>query len=397
MAATTTNRALTQYSGDTPSDLFIRDVPDWMDMLERQDTPLIKLIGTTGAPTVPMHKAEFGWSSPDPVADTITEAIVTAPAAGTTSTITPANISYYSVGDIILIDSEQMTVESIGATTMSVARGHASTTPATHLDNATVDIIAPALRELEDDPESPITQGEVDFNYHQIFSFSWQLSKWAQVTPTYESRNFAGDRDDQQLRKKMEYTAPLRLERQLLLGQRAAGSTSTRPSMGGFAQTAYWTTRASLSSAALTEYDLMNNLQTVWQLVGGDSMGKTIMVDMFGKRVINSWYNDTRRSGTGDSTISVNWDTIRTDMGEFKIVTNWQMNGRAKVYVFNPKDMKRRPYASSTGWQRGKLATQGWYSHSFLRGSFTLIPQNPDSRLEIHTFSTTASDYPGLA
>lgn len=397
MAATTTNRALTQFSGDTPSDLFIRDVKDWMRMLRRQDTPLTKLIGTTSAPDTPMHKAEFGWGSPDPVTDTLSAAINSAPAAGTQTTITPTNPAYFAVGDIILIDSEQMTVESTGSATISVARGHAGTTVATHLNAATIDIIAPALKELEDDPLSPVTQGEVDFNYHQILSFSWELSQWALVTTTYESRNFSGTRDQQELRKKMEYTAPLRLERQLLLGQRALGSTTTRPSFGGFAQSGFITTRTTLSSNPLTEYDLMNGLQTVWNLVGTDMLGKTIMTDMFGKRVINSWYNDTRRSDTGDTKMNVTWDTISTDMGDFKIVVNWQMKDRAKVYVFNPDDFKRRPYHSSTGWQSGKLATQGWYTHGFLRGSFTLIPQNPDSRLELYSWSTTNTDYPGLA
>jgi hypothetical protein len=397
VAATTSNRALTQYSGDTPSDLFIRDVDDWMDTIERQDTPLIGMFQMTGAPDVPKHKAEFGWSSPDPVQDTITEAIGTAPAAGTLTTITPANIDYWSVGRIILIDTEQMTVESIGASTVVVARGHASTTPATHSDNATVDFLAPALKELEDDPLSPVTQGEIDFNYHQILSFSWEFSKWAEVTPTYETRGKSGDRSDMELKKKMEKTAPLALERQLLFGQRALGGTNARPSFGGLYQSSFISTRTTLNSAPLTEYDLMTNLQTVWQLVGGDEMGKTIMTDMLGKRIVNSWYNDTRRSGTGDSKMSVNWDTISTDMGDFSLRVNWQMNNRAKLYVLNPKHFKRRPYASSTGWQRGKLATQGWYTHGFLRGSFTLIPHYPDSRLELHTWSTTNTDYPGLA
>jgi hypothetical protein len=108
VAATTTNRALTQFSGDTPSDLFIRDVPDWKDVVQRQDTPLYKNIDTTSAPSIPMHKAEFGWSSPDPVTDTLAVAITTTNA----TLITVTTVGYYSVGDIILIDSEQMTVES---------------------------------------------------------------------------------------------------------------------------------------------------------------------------------------------------------------------------------------------------------------------------------------------
>lgn len=397
MASTTTNRSLTQYSGDTPSDLFIRDVPDWIRMLRRQDTPFSKMIGTASAPDIPMLKAEFGWGSPDPVQDTLAAAINSTGA----TTITVTNIGYWSVGRVFEIDTEQFRAESINTSTsqVGVTRGFAGTTPATHSNGATVNFYAPALKELEDDPESPITQGEVDFNYHQIMSFSWVLSNRARITPTYESRNFSGDRDAQEMRKKMEYTAPLALERQLLFGQRALGSTSGASAMGGLAQTSFVTTRTSIggSTTPLTEYDLMNGLQTVWQLVGSDMMPDTAMVDAFGKRIVNSWYNSSRRTSGGDSKISVKWDEIETDFGTIKFVTNWQLKDRAQFYLIRPDDIKRRPYGSGTGWQTGKLATQGWYTHGFLRADMTAIFQNPDARLLLYNYSITNTDYPALS
>lgn len=396
MAATTTNRQLTQYTSDTPAGdiLFIRDVPDWTKMLRRQDTPFLKMIDRASAPDTPMLKAEWGWGSPDPVSDLLNGAITT-----DATSITVDNASYFAVGHLVLVGTEQMRVESVNTSTnmIGVTRGFAGTTKATAADNATIDIIGMAVKELEDDPLYGITQGEVDFNYHSIIAMKWVLSERARVTPTYESRNFLGKRDEQELRKKMEYTAPLLLERALLFGQRALGSSSTASAFGGLAQSSYITTRTNMSSAPVTEYDLMNNLQTVWGLVGTDQLGKTIMTDMFGKRVINSWYNDSRRSTAGDSKISVKWDEIETDMGNFRIVVNWQLKDKAKMFVFNPEDFKLRPYASSTGWQKGKHATNGWYDSGFLRGDFTMIAQNPDSRLELNTYSTTASDYPGLA
>lgn len=58
MAATTTNRALTQYVADTVSDLFIRDVPDWTVKQRRTDTPFLNKIGRDSGPSRPMLKAE---------------------------------------------------------------------------------------------------------------------------------------------------------------------------------------------------------------------------------------------------------------------------------------------------------------------------------------------------
>jgi hypothetical protein len=63
----------------------------------------------------------------------------------------------------------------------------------------------------------------------------------------------------------------------------------------------------------------------------------------------------------------------------------------------NPEDFKRRPYASSTGWNTGNYETQGWHTRGFLRSDTTLIAQRADSRAEIYGFSTTAGDYSGLA
>ena len=398
MAATISSGALNQYStsvsgGTTPSDLHIRDVPDWVDKLERTDVPFSKMIGSEGPPSMPMLKAEWGWGSPDPYSTTITEAV------GDTSTtsITVADGSYFQVGDRFLIDSEEMLVSAIAGEVLTVSRGFAGTTAATHNDNAAAYILGPALMESADDADSVITQGEVDFNYHQIMSFTWSLSKRADVTPTYEHKG--GNRFNRELRKKMEMTAPVRFELTMLLGQRALGTASTPSALGGLRQSAYITTRTSLSSAILTETDLMSNLQTVHNLVGPSLMPDTMMCSPFAARVISSWYQESRRSTYSDSKANVKWTEIETWFGTMKVVPNYLMSTIAnnKLYVFDPKVFKKRPYASGTGWQTGEHATQGWHKRGYLRGDFTLLAPYCDARLELHTFSTTASDYSGLA
>ena len=397
MAATTTNRALTQYVEDTVSGLFIRDVPDWTVKQRRVDTPFLNKIGRAPAPSTPMLKAEWGWGSPDPVADSLSVAITSTSA----TTIDLTNASYFQVGDVIMIDDEQMRVTGTATAQLTVVRAFAGTSAATHLISTPAYMLGIAMTENADDPLSSVTQGELDYNYHSLMQMGWQFSDRAKVTPTYETKGQPGDRFTIELKKKMKDTAPVRLERQLLFGQRAIGSTSTASAFGGLAQSSYVTTRSSLSSAPLTEYDLLENINTVWNLVGGDMIGKTIFTSMFTKRVINSWYNDTRRSSTSDSKMSLTWDTIETDLGTFNIDVDYQydsMTGQKdNLYLLNYDDFKLRPYASSTGWQTGKRATNGPYSFGFLRGDWTLIAQNPDSRLQLHTYSVTSTDYPGFA
>lgn len=405
MAATTSNVALNQYDvavsgGTTPSNLFIRDVPDWTKLLRRTDVPLLKAIGglSGSAPKVPMLKAEWGWGSPDPMADVLGAAITDT--SGTT--ITATNGAYFQVGTIFRVDEEDFLVTNVSSNTLTVAtRPFRGSTAATHLNGAPMYITGIAIAENASDPLSGITQGEVDYNYHEIIIFNWQLSERAKVTPTYESRNFAGDRFSQELKKKMNTTAPIYLERMLLDGLRSQGTSTVPSTMGGLRQPSYITTRTQVAgSAPLTETAFMDMAQTIYSLVGQDPMGKTIMLTPLVKRIVNSWYNDSRRSSSTDSKMSVKWDSIDTDFGTFTFLVNYQQEqiGRAnQLYFLNLDDIKLRPYASSTGWSTGAIATNGWFDRGFLRADVTAIFQNPDARGQLYGFSTATADYPALA
>ncbi len=398
MAATTAVGSRNQYStgvsgGTTASDLFYRDVPDWTDTLQRQDVPVSKMIGTAPAPTHPMNKAEWGEDAADPYSDTITEAITDTAA----TTITAANGGFYQIGDVIVLSAEEMRVTGRAGNVLTVERGFAGTTAATHLDNAVVFITGPAVVESADDADSPYTQGDIDFNYHRIMTFTWALSKRAEVTGTYANRS--GNNFATELKKKMQYTAPLRFELAIMLNQRAQGTGSSPSSFGGLRQSSYITTRTSLSSAILTETDLMDHLQTIHNLVGPGHAPDTLLCSPFGARVISSWYNDTRRSTMSDDKAKMYFTEVDTPFGTMKIVTSYLMSTVAndKIYVADFADIKKRPYASSTGWQTGEHETQGWHRRGYLRGDYTLLFPYADARGELHTFSTTAGSYSGLA
>ena len=397
MAETVAVGSQNQYSnavsgGTVPSDLFVRDVPDWMDKQLRTDVPLTKSMGTASAPSNPMNKAEWGWGSPDPYQDTLAVAITSTSA----TTFTATAGEYYQVGSLILIDDEEMRVTGVAGDTVTVTRGFAGTTAATHLISSAIFIMAPAVAESADDADSPYTLGEVDFNYHQIMTFTWSLSKRADVTGTYENPN--GNRFQAQLRRKMEDTAPVRFELAMLLGRRALGTGSSPSAFGGLREPTYITTRTSVSGV-LTETDLMSGLQTVSNLVGPSLMPSEIHASPFTCRIISSWYNESRRTSGSDEKINVKFTTIDTPFGVIKVVPNYLMSTVAnnKLYVIDPKMLKRRPYATGTGWQTGEHSTQGWHRRGYLRADMTVLAEGCDSRLELYGFSTTAGDYAGLS
>jgi len=398
MAATVSSGSQNQYAttstgGTVPTDLFIRDVPDWIDKLQRTDVPLQKMFGTAPAPTMPMLKAEWGWGSPDPYSTTLAVSC----GSGDT-TITVADGSYFAVSDTIFIEDEELRVTGIAGDVLTVSRGVGGTSAASHTSTTTIVIGAPALVESADDPDGVVTQGEVDYNYPQIMSFTWAFSKRAEVTPTYEHKN--GGRASAELRKKMEHTAPVRFEIALILGNRDQGSGVAPSLMGGLRQSSFITTRTNIASSPLTSTDLMNGLQTVNNLVGSTLMPDTIVCSSFMARAISSWYNETRQSTMSDTKANVKWTEIETWFGTVKVVPHYLFtslpNQNGRVYVLNPDDIKRRPYASSTGWNTGTMQTQGWHSRGYLRGDFTSIWQRADARIEFRNCSVTSSDYAGI-
>lgn len=401
MAATVSRSVQTGQSnavsgGTIPSALFIpADVPDWTKKQKRTDTPFLSYIGRGSPLAKPNPTRQWGWGSPDPTSDALNGAISSTSA----TTFTVDSTAAMAVGDVLLIDTEEIRITSITSSTVfEASRGFAGTTAATHLDNAVVTILGPAIQEGADDPASPITQGETDSNYFQIMTFTWTLTQRAKVTPTYEYKQ--ANRDQAELRKKMEDTAPLRLELTLLLGQKAQGSSTSPSAMGGLRQSSYITTRTSLASAPLTETDFNDNLQTVHNLVGPSLMPRTVMCSPFMARVIGSWFADSRRADQGATRMNSGVvKEVDTWFGTMRIMPNYLMTDVAnnRVYVCNADDIELVPYASSTGWQTGLLSTQGWYTKGYLRGDFSSVWTNPDARLELHTISTTSSDYPGLA
>jgi hypothetical protein len=398
MAATTYNRAVSQYVGDATADIFIRDVSMWPKLIKRTDVPLTKLIGYSAAPSKPMHKVEWGISSPDPDSDTLATSI-----NDSVTAVAPTNIGYYQKGMIIQMDSEQMYVSAVGASELTVTRGYAGTSAAAHVNTALLNGIRFLGLANTENAESPLgisTLGEVDYNYHQLFDVMVQHSHRADVTANYEIK---GSRSAHEVKRKLEQTLPVYMENQLLWGNRAIGSTTAPSTMGGVFQTSFIYTRVAAASAPLTEYMFLEAVQDAYMAVGGNHVGKTVMCHPFYKRVLGSWYKDARRTTREDKKGGSVIDSIVTDFGEFKFVMNYKMTSIAnpdlpdgRLLVFDPEDYKLRPYDSQSKWHVADVYEGGWYKRRAIRGDYTLLAPNPEKRVSITGLSTTAADYPQL-
>ena len=394
MAGTVSNEPRLQYAdsvegGTILSAFHIREIKDFMPRLTRQDIVLSKLFETGPAPERPMLKHEWSWGEPDPWEGSLAVAIVSTDQP----TFTAADGSIFQIADRIIIDAEEMYVTGIEGNVVEVDRGFAGTTPATHLINTAIFILGPAIVEHADDPDSVWTQGNYDYNYCQIMDFTWSMSARAEVTPNWGRAE--GNAYDQEMRRKMEDTAPLRMEITYLTGHRSLGSGVSPSTMGGLDQTSFFTWRNDLSGAVLEFSDLEDLAEDIFMSAGSQEMPNMLMTSHFGWQIISSWFNDSRVSTVKDDSINLTWKEIETHFGTIRVTTNYIMNRVAPdtMYLFNPKMFKKKPYATGFGWHTGSYYTQGWYRRGFLRSDSTLIAQGPDWRGALTGFSTTRSDY----
>lgn len=410
MAGTSTNRPLTQYSGDVTANLFLRPyIEDWIKYQNRQDTPFLNLISVGKARATPALKLEWGWGNTVPDYDTLGAAV----SDTTGQLVTMTNINMWGVGEQFRIDSENFLITAVDVTNSRVTtavRGFDGTTPATHSNGVGITRMASAIRENQDTPLTAITQGETDFNYFQQIEESIQISHRADVIPTYESLglNQKGSKAQREMTKKMDVEIPKLLEVQALFGGRSLGDTGTPSTAGGLlTNSSYITYRNTSLSGALTETILMDQFQSVYQQVGNENSGKTWMMHPKVKRIISSFYNGARRLSPTDEEIKLSIERIDTgDFGVVTLVPNFRMmksdatagmTPLDQIVAFNPKDIKRIPLTADSDWSMTPLPENGWYKRLAVRGDWAFEFNNPDSRMLLGGFSMANADYAGIA
>lgn len=396
MAATVNNNARSQYVADTTSDLFIRDVSFFPELVKRTDYPLFKSISMGKPLEQPKLKLEWGIRHLPPINDTVTEAI-----DDSATTLTPANIDYYQVNHVLLFPSgEKVWVTAVGASTLTIVRASFGSSAAALADNAGIRIIGIATKENAESPLGTYTQGEIDYNYFQIFDKMIQLSNRARHTPTYEVK---GDQMKHELQMIMEIEMPQYMEQTLLWGTRSLGSTTVPSSMGGIFQSSFNSNNVDLNGEILTEYYFLNGLQAAYNQVGAAKVGKTIMSHPFYKQVAANWHKDMRRLESNEKTIDMRVERFATDFGTVEWMMNHHMvsvndptlaDGRLWVGDFD--DLKLRPYASDSNWAIYAVYEGGWYSRRAVRADLTLEAPNPEKRVAYVDLSATAGDYPNF-
>jgi len=233
------------------------NIDELIYMLNPDDLPLLGGVNADGFPVVPkqpVDNTEFFWLE-DEFKTPRTTAAEALDATETGVDVAAGEGERFAAGDAIRIDDEVMTITSVSNDTLTVVRGAAGTTAATHLINAEVIGIGTLLTEGSIGDEQFTGRSKYS-NYTQIWTSKIQISRTAQRIPKYGIANELARQT-----KKVMLSEGVNMEQSLLYGVKyqSGGVRST----GGLAQfittntnaTADWLTVEQVETAQQVAYD----------------------------------------------------------------------------------------------------------------------------------------------
>jgi hypothetical protein len=365
-----------------------RSIGDMIGFIDWTEAPLLRKLGVNNESKfrlVNWPNSKYEWLEDTMSARTTTLA---EEAAQAETEIDVADGSIFKEGDIVKVESELMYVSSVSTNTITVIRGFAGTTDATHATALSIALATIARLEGADYDTGHTTALTNPYNHTQIISEAVKVTGSEAVNTKYG----VNDTMAYHLAKLMggsngvgeKFRAgklPILLQQTFYHGQRAAGTASTSRAMAGFE--AYVTTNVTdLSSAKLQRSHIEDAFQACY-LAGGDP--DTIVCNAWLRRKLTSFYEGlittTRSETRGGSRI----DTVMTDFGEMEIMFDrWCPTDRLYI-VETPKV----GWITNRAFQVYDRPSTGDYTVKEVLGEYGFVVQNQLSHAYIKNASTS--------
>lgn len=358
-----------------------RQVDDMLVTMSPKKVPLLKLVGIN---SFVGENPKYEWVEDVllSTSSTITDNPLTSGA--TTTTVAAGDGPNFQKGSLIQIDSEIMWVSADPATdTLTIVRGVAGTTAASHTQNTVVDIIGVAYNENVDSPLAGTSQFSLPYNYFQLYDAAVQVSNRQNNTAVYGIR---GRDYDFQVSKKLTELM-IKLERNAFQGVRSAASGGVPPLMGGF-PTFITQNVTDMASAPLTEQAINDALQTSFYKVGDDLLGRTLICGAWVKRKISSFYAPNARMQRAERTGGVVVNTIDTEFGEVDVLMNiWCP--KTSAFIVNPDLLKMGHYKGGAFYDE-LLPASGGYVKGHIYGDYSLEMKGDKAHMLVKNISLTS-------
>lgn len=363
-----TDSPFSTYSDPTTQRRAITDV---ISLIDPTTTPAIAAMGgLDGAASKfrfvnwPSKTVEWLEDTHAPLSDTLNES---ASITSTVTTITVTDASLYEPGYIIKIDSEYLWVSSAAITTniLTVTRGVAGSTAATHASTASIEIISNARVEGAESTPIAFTTRTTGSNVTQIFHQEVKVPRSQIKLSQY------GIADEMAYQKDKAVPAIMRMIEKHIFNSKAlsTGSVSVGRIMNGLQG---FITTNKISGASLSQAAFENAVLSAYNNGGGGPW--VAFVNPVVKQKIKNFYDTT---GVASATIlrvsqdtrevGMNIDRINTPFGTVDLVmTRWVASSIVPIV-----DLQHVGFITYDPFQWEDLAKTGDYERAEVVGEFT--------------------------
>lgn len=278
-----------------------------------------------------------------PARATITEAL---DASQTDVTMSAADAQLTGIGQMLYIDSEWMRVVSVAQANdgiLTVTRGAAGSTAATHADNAEVRIGPQVFGDGDEFEESPKVYGEFEYNYPMLVQYELTEQMLTAATHNY----LLNGRDPLDVAMEdLKEQAVKHLEHWAVYGTRSAPTDND--GMGFFGGIkSYLTTNGSTRQdldGELTVVSVVDQLRDMSNKLG-DLNGLTVMGSQETTRIFDALVSQLVSAQQVSSTTitgGIKGTTLATRWGDVTVVPNYSLQD-GELYFLQMGDIKLHP------------------------------------------------------
>lgn len=397
--------------GVIPSDSIIRSIGKWADALEPRATPVSSRIKKSEA--VDQVKHEWGQSYHTPLdgnlggalANNATSVNFGSGAGKLLHQYAVVEITDYADANETILDyasRELVVVTDVSPSdTATVIRDVANrtnaTTPAsgawpTHSSGAYWRIVGVAMPHNKDFALSPVTRGDMLYNFPQRFYGMVGADLAAQNTPTYEIKGNPMLRDFEVETMRLKHL----LERTVVSGVRMEGDGADLPyTMGGIDWMIVTYAPAgnivNCSGQVLSVYDFEELLRSQYKNIE-DGGAKTLLMGPDTAAIIDTLLNPYRKAEMSTTSANFQVEKLQFRWGTLEIQPTQHLP-EGRIIITDFSDIELKPY-KGLNWSTKELATDGPYDRRAIFGEFTLVLNRPARHAIIHNFSLNRDMYP---
>lgn len=352
----------TTYSDTTPHK---RSITDYIALLDPSDSPLVDRLGGLDGAQGKFRFTNWPTTKPEWLEDGLAPLTTTMAAASITADTTSFSVtdaSIFEPGHIIEIESELMWISARNVTTnlITVTRGVAGSTTATHTSSCTVTIVSQARLEGADSDYIAMVDRSSGSNYTQIFHHE------VKVTRSHEKLLQYGITSEMAYQVDKAMPEIMRLIETGTFKTKAsdAGSATTPRIMGGIQ--AFISTNK-LDGSSLTQAKIENALMSCYNAgASGPWMAPCAPATM---QKIKNFYDNTivLRVDRSETTVGMEITQIHTPFGDLNLfLDRWCPTTLLPIISENDAG-----FLTYDPFFNEPLAKDGDYEKSELIGEFT--------------------------